>query len=147
MIITNAVKNMNLARTSIRKIAMHMLAKKTPAAAVVPNIVAVLKYIAPHLLENAQLREQFVYTYGFSFLYRRALFPTFSFMDTSWGEDQDILKRVRDAAEEPLGTRLSTAPQRLADARRDVGRPRGVTRCCSSRPCEKRPRCSCQCIW
>lgn len=45
----------------------------------------------------AQLSEQFLYTYGFSFLYRRALFPTFSFAATSWGEDQDILKRVRDA--------------------------------------------------
>ena len=44
-----------------------------------------------------QLREQFIYTYGFSFLYRRDLFPTFSFADTSWGEDQDILKRVRQA--------------------------------------------------
>lgn len=42
-----------------------------------------------------QLKEQFVYTYGFSFLYRRDLFPTFSFADTSWGEDQEILKRVR----------------------------------------------------
>ena len=45
----------------------------------------------------AVLREQFLYTYGFSFLYRRALFPTFSFLDTSWGEDQDILRRVREA--------------------------------------------------
>ena len=38
-----------------------------------------------------------LHSYGFSFLYRRALFPTFSFADTSWGEDQDILRRVRDA--------------------------------------------------
>ena len=45
----------------------------------------------------AVLRDQFLFTYGFSFLYRRALFPTFSFLDTSWGEDQDILKRVREA--------------------------------------------------
>lgn len=45
----------------------------------------------------AALSEQFLYTYGFSFLYRRALFPTFSFAATSWGEDQDILRRVRDA--------------------------------------------------
>ena len=45
----------------------------------------------------APLAEQFLYTYGFSFLYRRALFPTFSFADTSWGEDQDILRRVREA--------------------------------------------------
>ena len=44
-----------------------------------------------------QLRENFLFTYGFSFLYRRALFPTFSFMATSWGEDQDILRRVREA--------------------------------------------------
>ena len=44
-----------------------------------------------------QLREQFLFTYGFSFLYRKALFPTFSFLATSWGEDQDILRRVRDA--------------------------------------------------
>ncbi len=36
-------------------------------------------------------------SYGFSFLYRRSLFPTFSFADTSWGEDQDILRRVREA--------------------------------------------------
>ena len=43
------------------------------------------------------LSEQFLYTYGFSFLYRRALFPIFSFAATSWGEDQDILRRVRDA--------------------------------------------------
>jgi len=42
------------------------------------------------------LRDQFLYTYGFSFLYKRNLFPTFSFMATSWGEDQDILKRVRE---------------------------------------------------
>ena len=45
----------------------------------------------------ASLREQFPFTYGFSFLYRRALFPTFSFLATSWGEDQDILRRVREA--------------------------------------------------
>jgi len=44
-----------------------------------------------------QLREQFLYTYGFSFMYARNLFPTFSFMATSWGEDQDILKKVREA--------------------------------------------------
>ena len=43
------------------------------------------------------LRNQFIYTYGFSFLYRRALFPIFSFADTSWGEDQDILSRVMAA--------------------------------------------------
>lgn len=43
----------------------------------------------------APLTEQFLYTYGFSFLYRRKLFPAFSFAATSWGEDQDILKRVR----------------------------------------------------
>jgi len=43
------------------------------------------------------MREQFLYTYGFSFMYRRALFPTFSFASTSWGEDQDILRRVREA--------------------------------------------------
>ncbi|KAL1519233.1 hypothetical protein AB1Y20_003492 [Prymnesium parvum] len=43
------------------------------------------------------LRERFLYTYGFSFVYRRSLFPTFSFLDTSWGEDQDILRRVRAA--------------------------------------------------
>ena len=45
----------------------------------------------------AGLRDNFVYTYGFSYLYRRDLFPTFSFAATSWGEDQDILHRVRQA--------------------------------------------------
>lgn len=50
----------------------------------------------PHPTLGA-LREQFLFTYGFSFLYRKALFPTFSFLATSWGEDQDILRRVRDA--------------------------------------------------
>ena len=55
----------------------------------------------PQLL---QLREQFVYTYGFSFVYRRELFPTFSFAATSWGEDQDILKKVR-----PLHARHASA--------------------------------------
>ena len=39
----------------IRKMAMHMLAKKTPPAAVVPNIVAVLKYMAPEKLKGAHL--------------------------------------------------------------------------------------------
>ena len=39
----------------IRKMAMHMLAKKTPPGAVVPNIVAVLKYLAPEKLEGAHL--------------------------------------------------------------------------------------------
>jgi hypothetical protein len=41
----------------IRKIAMHMLAKKTPPAAVVHNIAPVLKYCRPSLLENAHLPE------------------------------------------------------------------------------------------
>ena len=50
----------------------------------------------PHS-QLTSLREQFLFTYGFSFLYRRALFPTFSFLETSWGEDQDILRRVREA--------------------------------------------------
>ena len=35
----------------------------------------------------APLTEQFLYTYGFSFLYRRKLFPAFSFAATSWGEE------------------------------------------------------------
>ena len=43
------------------------------------------------------VRVRGVHRYGFSFLYRASLFPTFSFMDTSWGEDQDILARVLDA--------------------------------------------------
>ena len=36
---------------------MHMLAKKTPPAAVVHNIAPVLKYCRPSLLENAHLPE------------------------------------------------------------------------------------------
>lgn len=50
----------------------------------------------PHPALTA-ITDQFLYTYGFSFLYRRGLFPAFSFAATSWGEDQDILSRVRDA--------------------------------------------------
>ena len=41
----------------IRKICMHMLAKKTPPSAVIPNVVAVLKYVAPSLLADAHLPE------------------------------------------------------------------------------------------
>ena len=39
----------------IRKMIMHQLARRTPPAAVVPNIVAVLKYAAPSLLQGAHL--------------------------------------------------------------------------------------------
>ena len=39
----------------IRKMIMHQLARRTPPSAVVPNIVAVLKYAAPSLLQGAHL--------------------------------------------------------------------------------------------
>ena len=39
----------------IRKMICHMIARRTPPSAVVPNIVAVLKYVAPSLLDGAHL--------------------------------------------------------------------------------------------
>ena len=42
----------------------------------------------------ARLGNQFLMTYGFSFVYEKALFPAFTFVDTNWGEDQAILAEL-----------------------------------------------------